>query len=297
MTIDLTLSELLCIAERIDEQLKTADRHFVERRNEDAQRECRKRAIRQINHLITNNVEDSNRNYLIGYIQWMNGGRTLDWLSNLKFIRESNPNWKSITWAKLKEEVKSFNKVYSKEANRREVILIKEKKNDYEILNTFGNLPENREEKEQEARFKSISEIAWCWGRSDSINGIQNQSQAVVNKETEDKTISNVVEKDRKFTKSDAVRAVLLLAKAISKKNFYPVSTSRKDKVGSYRWAEAWNTVEQRMTVPKCILVHFPDRSSFRDNARGMLKRVFSEKEWKEFSLALEIDHLLENCG
>ncbi len=296
MVRELSLQNLLDRAKEIEINLRKADLYFVERGNHKDQDESRKLAVRQIDDIITNKISEGNKSNLIGYLQWHNKGLVFDWLTNLRIIRGLSPNFESLTWDLLRTEVEKAKAEYSiKEKKRRSTLAIEKAKGD-EILAAFGNLPETNEEREREIKSKAILSEAW----DRQIGNRGKASHCDLSQENSCETNTErppIAEVSIKYTKTNAARAIILLAKKITGKNYHAVSTSKKSKVGDRKWAEAYLAVENYMKIPESILRHWPDKATFRDKAKSYLKTTRTAQDWQKRHDTLKIDDLFENKG
>lgn len=296
MARELSLQNLLDRAKEIEINLRKADLYFVERGNHKDQDESRKLAVRQIDDIIANKISEENKSNLIGYLQWHNKGLVFDWLTNLRIIRGLFPNFESLTWDLLRTEVEMARAEYSINEKKRRSKLAIEKAQDDKILAAFGNLPETIEEREREVKSKAI--LSEAWERQIGIRGKASHGDLSQENSRDTNTErSHDAGVPIEYNKTDAARAILLLARKITGKTYHAVSTSKKSKVGDRKWAEAYLTVENYMKIPQSILRHWPDKATFRDKAKGFFPKNDTAQDWQNFYDTLKIDDLFENKG
>ena len=296
MVRELSLQNLLDRAKEIEINLRKADLYFVERGNHKDQDESRKLAVRQIDDIIANKISEENKSNMIWYLQWHNKGLVLDWLTNLRIIRGLFPNFKSLTWDLLRNEVEKARAEHSIIEKERRSTLALEKAQGDEILAAFGNLPETIEEREREIKSKAMLSEAWerqigNRGKA-SHRDLSNENSCDTNTERPPDAEVHI-----EYNKTDAVRVIILLAKELTGKKFYPRSTTRDPRIGDYQWAKAWDSVAEKMQMPDCILKHWPNKKAFVDGARKALKNNHDELTWQNLSRSLKVSDLLEKQG
>ena len=296
MVRELSLQNLLDRAKEIEINLRKADLYFVERGNHKDQDESRKLAVRQIDDIIANKISEENKSNMIWYLQWHNKGLVFDWLTNLRIIRGLFPNFKSLTWDLLRNEVEKARAEHSIIEKERRSTLASEKAKGDEILAAFGNLPETIEEREREIKSKAI--LSEAWERQIGNRGMASHCDLSQENSCDTNTERPPdAEVPIEYNKTDAVRVIILLAKELTGKKFYPRSTTRDPRIGDYQWAKAWDSVAEKMQMPDCILKHWPNKKAFVDGARKALKNNHDELTWQNLSRSLKVSDLLEKQG